>query len=267
MSNLPLHGRATGVPMPTQYLDDYEAWDGYMGEVWRSVLSPLMQQHGSEQFVEVAPGGSAKIGRALAALGFTGTLWLVDPTPVMMQRTVARYAQLLPGATIRSVVATLTDSIHYIPASVGIVASNHPLDDMLLCCGLETHERDALFEWREPYSSAISPGLAARWARMAGTPPRIRQAQDSVEAEWRRCFMHWKGSGVAISQYASAALAQPNLAGLNEAAKVLLPRLRQAVIPADQELVQSWLNQHPHHDNAYIGHEVLDGHHWLVGQT
>jgi len=104
-------------------------WNAYIGDIWARVLQSLdFKKDGV--IVEVAPGGTDKIGRGLRQIGWAGTMYVVEPHKDSLEKTCAAYSVLLPDATIHPVMATLENAS--LPQRYDAIVANHPLDDMII---------------------------------------------------------------------------------------------------------------------------------------
>ena len=259
-----MFGQTTITPLPPEYLTDYAAWDDYMARVWAKLLETTTPTP-PIYVIEFGCGTSQKIGKALAQLHFTGTLYVVDPCTPALTATGAHYRQLLPQATIHLLPQRLEDAIPLLPTSPDWLVSNHPLDDMLLAYQTPDDALPALFDWGKTPKADISSAWEKRWQGLQAEN-RLPDAQHAVLSTLVEAIDQLHPQAIAISQYASSALnAHPRLRALNDAAQAVLAQLRTRLHLRTGSDIQALLNQHPHYQNHFIGTQILNAQHWLVG--
>lgn len=106
-------------------------WNNHIGRIWEdlfiSVSLPL-----DGVVVEVAPGDVPKVGIGLANIKFHGTLIIIEPEKESARKIAASYKKLLPHAQLIVLDSKLDDVVSNLPKNVDLIASNHPLDDMIV---------------------------------------------------------------------------------------------------------------------------------------
>lgn len=243
--------------MPDSFLRDPAVWDGFVGKVWQAVMTPLdLRSDGC--VIEVAPGSSAKIGHALAALRFSGAMHVVEPSIPARKKIAEQYRLLLPTARLHFYDTTLMQALPHLPRHADALVGNHIIDDMLL--GAST-QADDTFDWAAQYSDDIAPQTRTAFAH-------LQQKQTVAIAEVSNDIAHsiamLAPRHVILSQYPSSTLQDNGLGALNDSAVTVLEHLR-AGLPATHSMndCAAALNSLPHYNNAHIGLNVLNPRYWL----
>ncbi len=106
-------------------------WNKHIGQIWEDLfLSVSLPLNGV--VIEVAPGDVPKVGIGLTNINFHGTLIIIEPEKESAKKISALYKKLLPKAQLIVMDSKLDDVINRLPKNVDLIASNHPLDDMLV---------------------------------------------------------------------------------------------------------------------------------------
>ena len=165
-------------------------WNGYIGSVWQDVFTQCNMSRFAS-VVEVAPGGTDKIGLGLQGMGFRGTLFLVEPNAMALQQTVVAYRRLLPDASIVPILAKLDEATSRI-GPVDAIVANHPLDDMLIAESVD-------MSFFDDHYAAPAEATDRAWHGAVGLDRAKRKTVDAWSALVNRCHP----SLLAISQYRS----------------------------------------------------------------
>lgn len=253
-----MFGTATYDTMPESFLTDPAAWDIFVGQVWQAVLAPLALPN-TASVIEIAPGSSAKIGHALAAVGFSGQLHIVEAAPAALHSVAAHYKRLLPDAALYLYPATLADCRQDLPVKPDAILGNHIIDDMLLEAGSTD---SATFNWATQYSNHIAPETQRAFAALANHPDAIASVSDELTDMITRLAPRH----CVISQYPSSTLQSGGLSALNDMAGVVLATVRQQ-LATHYHLIDCTraLDTLPHYHNTHIGNHVLNPAYWLAG--
>lgn len=254
-----MFGTATYPHMPATFLTDPSVWDAYIGEVWHAVLRSLaLPPHAT--VIEVAPGSSAKIGHALAHLGFCGDLHIVEAAPNALEALLPKYRTLLPRARLHTHPQSLSAAYNGLPRQPDVIVASHVLDDMLLACA----RTPATFEWANRYSDHINSATTQAWQVISVNVQTLDDAIKSTVAEALQAIVTLAPRHVVMSQYPSATLRDNNLEALNQAALQVFDGVARAVQEsfAIQDCTPQ-LMQLPHYNNQHIGLHVLNPRYWL----
>jgi hypothetical protein len=114
-------------------------WNEHIAGIWADVLRGRIQN--GDRIVEVASGGTDKIGRALSSLSFRGTIYVVEPESKALFDTMASYRRILPQCNVVPVCSQLSA----FQADYDVLLSNHPLDDMVAGNFLKPEEFNTFF--------------------------------------------------------------------------------------------------------------------------
>lgn len=102
-------------------------WTAYIAGIWAEILKGSIQN--GQTIVEFAPGGTNKVGTALARIQWSGTLYVVEPESLALETTLNTYKQILPNCKLVPVLSTLSQ----LPLEhFDILLANHPIDDMII---------------------------------------------------------------------------------------------------------------------------------------
>lgn len=247
--------------MPQSFLTDPESWDAFVGRAWRAALAPLGLRKAAT-VVEIAPGSSAKIGYALAGLGFEGTLHLVDSSPAALDAALPKYRSLLPHATLHLHACTLEAALPALPRQPDALLASHMLDDLLLARAPQAS--GDTFGWATQYSPAISPATLAAWQVLSADAGELARHVADTAAGIAAALALLAPRHAVLSQYPSATLQDGGLGGLNEASAAALAQLR-GLLQADHRLqdVTPLFAALPRYNNPHIARHLLNGDYWL----
>jgi len=141
--------------------------------------------------IELAPGGTDKIGQALYRIGWNGKLIVVEPEHDALISTKKKYELLKINALY------LQKKMNYILGSIPsntLVIANHPLDDMIMGEMLSEKEFNDVFN--NHYDKEIDATIKA-WNKSSD---RIDYAINNVVKQWKHLLSK---SDVIFSQYKS----------------------------------------------------------------
>ncbi len=258
----PLFGLETERPMPD--FSDYDLWDDYMAQVWASLLQDA--NFGPTQTVlEMAPGATFKIAKALYLLHFSGKLILVEPNPQLSEKILNKTRQILPEAEIQ----LLTTPFQRLSLSepLSAILSNHPFDDFL-SASLVTNEQDqqTLFQDITHESPAVLQLLKTVWQEKANPSIAYERCQTLLQ-EWQAFLNLHPAPLIMLNQYRSSYLDKHQLQIVNDEAHHVFQTFKtKASNQWPDKNIQALLNQHPHYQNQWIGTELLNAKNWLICQ-
>lgn len=256
-----MFGSAALDHMPDAFLTDPAAWDGFVGQVWHAVLTPLaLKRHAT--VIEIAPGSAAKIGHALAAQDFAGNLHIVEASTSALELLADHYRSLLPEATLHLHAAALADCLVDLPHHADAVLGNHIIDDMLLHAAAPAES--ATFNWATHYSDAIAPETRQAFHHLQQQGGESARLIADVSSELAQMIAVVRPRHVVLSQYPSSTLQDNGLDALNTCASKVLEQLKSQL--AVSYIIHDCtvaLNTLPHYHNAHIGLNVLNPQHWL----
>lgn len=149
--------------------------------------------------VEIAAGEVPKIGIGLAGINFRGTLILVEPEHNSAVKIYSQYRKLLPNANLTVLEFKLDDAMKLLPSSIDLVASNHPLDDMIVGEFLEDSAFQSFFN-----DHYVSPAEETRliWNQLEATGI-VERLKTNVLNSWENVLRHMQPKTLIISQYES----------------------------------------------------------------
>lgn len=258
-ANAPLmFGTDDHAQMPESFRRDPAVWDAFIGRVWQAVLAGLCLPRDGV-VVEVAPGSAAKIGHALAALGFAGDLHLVEPETAALEILCRKYAELLPKARLHRHALPLEAALAQLPLRPDGLLGSHVIDDLLLAA---VPQGDT-FGWASGYSDDISPPTRNAWAQLQDDDALLHDAQEQAAAIIAAALLYLMPRHAVFSQYPSATLQDGGLQGLNDAAARLLRGLPGRLGGYDCKAPAGALSLLPHYHNPHIGLHVLNPQYWL----
>lgn len=262
-----LFGSATHHPMPDY--SNYDLWDDYMAKVWSSLLKEAdlgsAQSLSAQTIMEIAPGATFKIAKALSQINFSGKLILVEPNPLLAEKILQRTREILPQAKIQLLSIPFQELSLKEPVSA--ILSNHPFDDFL-SASLVTNKTDleALFQDITQESPAVLERLKTLWHEN-DNPSGADQRCQSLYQEWHTFLNRHPVPLVILSQYRSSYLDKHQLQIVNDEAQTLFQTLKTETLNRwPDSKTQTILNQHPHYQNQWIGTELLNAQNWLICQ-
>jgi hypothetical protein len=215
-----------------------EQWNEYIGDIWADVLKGCaLPDRGT--LVEIAPGGTDKIGRGLKALGWQGTIYLVDPHREALEKTLHAYKALLPASRVIGIAAPCDEAP--LPPRMDALISNHPLDDMIIGHTLDADEFTSFFA--DHYASDPET-TRSLWQKKS---EQIGAAVERTVSEWSTLMP--RAAVTVIAQYESSFFRQHQIDAPDRYAKVVLDRLRnisRTALPTSAKIAdpQRWLIAH-----------------------
>jgi serine/threonine protein kinase len=262
-----LFGSVTEHPMPD--FSNYDLWDDYMAQVWASLLKANAFDP-TKTVLEVAPGATFKIAKALSllkfnGLNFTGKLILVEPNPQLSEKILSQTTQILPQAEIQ----LLTCPFQSISLSepISAILSNHPFDDFLSASLLRNEQdQQTLFQDITQESPTVLQLLKNVWQENAN-PSEAKERCQTLLQEWQAFLNRHPSRLVILSQYRSSYLDKNQLQVVNDEAQQLFQTLKTTASNRwPDKKIQALLNQQPHYQNQWIGTELLNAQNWLIFQ-
>jgi hypothetical protein len=190
-------------------------WQEHLTQTWQS---HLRQVPTNSTILEVAPGGTNKIGLALARLGFTGRIILVEPELDALNKTANAYRSMMPRATVVPLQQTLGQALTNLPSNL-ITVANHPLDDMIIGNTLKGNDFDSLFFDHYTQSVDLTKNL---WDKLHTS--QLEAVSKVTFDEWE-AIIH-RSSQVYMSQYDSYFFATNDFTRPDREAFNLLRELR-----------------------------------------
>jgi hypothetical protein len=167
---------------------------------WRALASRHVAD--DTAVVEVAPGFSDRIGRALRDIGFAGRLHVVEPNRHALRHTLERYAKLLPHARIVPHARCLADACDALACGRTVMLMNHAFDDMLLAAAVPRDLSERIFSRMRP-GSAVDPFVHALWGILADAGPSAWSIADRVVDGLMRTLVRAAPRVVIASHYTS----------------------------------------------------------------
>lgn len=167
---------------------------------WRSLLGRFVDARTT--VVEVAPGFSDRIARALREIGFAGRLDIVEPNGAALRRTLERYTTLLPDARIVPHDRCLDDAADSLPHGRTAILMNHAFDDMLLAAAVPRDVADRIFSRMRP-GSVVDPLVRELWRSMSEATSSTSSIVDRVAGELGEAVGRAAPSVVIASHYTS----------------------------------------------------------------
>ena len=105
-----LYGKSSCALIPDLFESTTWAWEDYVADIWKTLLIHR-RLNLKQTIIEVAPGCSSKIGRALEKISFEGVYYLVDPLQESLDILYKDYKQRLPKASLHLVCNTLQEAL------------------------------------------------------------------------------------------------------------------------------------------------------------
>ncbi len=205
-----------------------EARTEYRAAVWQNMLRAVAIE-ARDTVVELCPGQSEKVGRALARCQFEGRLFVIEPIRSLGQAIAKRYRELLPQAHIEHLPLSVQELTSNGLRGVDFVLSNHPLDDMLLAASIPQHKWSELWEhaYKNPEEAALRVHSCWKWLR--AQEKKLLVAKQSVIEDLVKLRERLRPRNLLIYQYPSSTLAAHQLHSLDGVASELLSSLRRRI--------------------------------------
>ncbi len=256
-----MFGINTGEEMPASYLADHDAWDKFIGSLWRDLFQ-LINFVPRSTVIEIGPGTSLKIGYALAKAEFCGELYLVDVSRRVLEIIQPKYKALLPQAKITSVCSPVKNCQSALPHQADFLFGSHIIDDMLLHHG----EPGDVMAWAEAYTHAPSDSLQEVWTAMEKDKAVLNNARDFVRDSLLRLIENLSPRGVILNQYPSSTLYEHGMASLNDCAFAVFDdvKARYRDILLDPARAQQVLSTHKNYGNRHLGEHILNANYWML---
>jgi hypothetical protein len=193
--------------------------------------------------VEVGPGFTTKIARALLADGFRGTLFLVEPNESALAWSTRRYREMLTRCDVEPVNLPIAAASRALPHHVDALIMNHLLDDLVLRAAARPDRRDGLFAGMRA-GAPCSTEVRRIWDRLAGDPIMFASVGERVVEDVCGFRSAVDPSVTFITQYVSWVHAHERLEFVDRLTAPLLQTLAARLAPcADIEVADDgrWL--------------------------
>lgn len=206
-------------------VDVSDCWDRHVGLLWADVLRES-EIRLDGRVIELGPGFSAKIGHALAEVGFHGEVVLIEPN-YDARRTVAdKYVRLLPQASVRTRPLLLRRPVQPLLGRVDVLLGNHILDDLFLSIHLPFRDSDPLFaEMRT--GRKCSDYFVQTWRRILDNQIAVEYVISEVVDLVVRHLTATRPDYLVINQYPSWQQSASGLDAIHEIGLTVLRRLTQ----------------------------------------
>ena len=212
--------------VPMIGLAEQESWNLAIAHKWADFMTTLRVPR-SGIAVEVAPGDTNKIGKALELYGFTGRLYVIEPNQRALESITSQYRESLKGVDVVPVGMTLGDSSRKVlPKSLDLVLANHPLDDMILGTWLHKLEGKEFEHYFDVLYAKFPNKTIANWEAITSDAKLLREIQEGVLNEWKDLFCNNHPHWTLISQYKSYFFQSRGVYAPDEEAKKVLGELK-----------------------------------------
>jgi hypothetical protein len=167
-----------------------DGWSALLGHAWAEMLRGS-HLSASGTVVEVGPGFTDKVARALAALDFRGLVVLVEPNAAAAGWAYECYRRRLPRAEVLVVPRPVPDAKILVGRRVDALIANHVLDDLILNAALPPGAGAEIFASMTAGSACSRTfvgawrGLLARSDELAGLTSRVAESFTKYVAEMR----------------------------------------------------------------------------------
>lgn len=196
----------------------------WLGVIREAGLSP------ESSILEIGPGESEKIGRALQMHNFRGTVYILEPSSLLGPRIADRYREILPHAEVRLLSLTVRELIEKKDMPhIDAVLSNHPLDDLILGEVVQKNEWDAV--WGDTYSDpdAAMAQIRNKWRTLEDEPAFLLRVKDRVVSDLVALFSGINPSLFVIYQYPSTTLQIAGFEKPDQCAQEVMQNLREVL--------------------------------------
>ncbi|MBY0405766.1 MAG: hypothetical protein K2X66_17820 [Cyanobacteria bacterium] len=259
-----MFGQSTQLTMPNY--SDYTLWDDYMGNVWFQLFQRI-QLSPQGTVMEVAPGATLKISKALSLLHFSGTFYVVEPHPEVSQVVFEKAKVLLPQAKI----ILIQENFNQVSLNTPIDAifANHPFDDFITAYGaillLGEDVLNRLFQDISMESPSTVELLQSTWQQLSESPLQLEEIKCTIQKEWHDFIYRHQPESVLVSQYLSSYFEKNGLDIINVHAQELFKRIKSTVkLRMSQSEIQQVLNTLENYHNPWIGSHLLNAEFWMI---
>jgi hypothetical protein len=260
----PMFGQSTQLTMPNYA--DYTLWDDYMGNVWFQLFQ-IIQLSPRSTVMEVAPGATLKISKALSLLQFSGTFYVVEPHPDVSQEVFEKAKLLLPDARV----VLIQENFNQVSLNTPIDAifANHPFDDFITAYGailfLGGDVLNPLFQDISLECLSTVKLLHSTWQQLSESPHQLEEIKCTILKEWHDFIHRHQPESVLVSQYISSYFEKNGLDIINVHAQELFKRIKSTVKPrVSQSEIQLVLNTLENYHNPWIASHLLNAEFWMI---
>lgn len=177
------------------------SWGRRIGRSWLGRL-PRGHLDRTSTLAEIGPGFSAKVGFALAELGFQGSVILIEPNGPARGWAAETYCDLLPGASVRTVPCPVPQAGPLAGMTVDLLLGNHILDDLLLNAYLESADADRIFSGMYPGAGCCEKFIAI-WQQLGGAAGTAAGLVDDVVEGFAAYVNAVQPACLVLNEYAS----------------------------------------------------------------
>jgi hypothetical protein len=181
--------------------DGADRWSGQLGHAWAELLRGRALGQ-TDTVVEVGPGFTDKVARALAALDFRGRVVLVEPNRAAAAWAAACYRRRLPRAETLIVSRPVPDVTIPGGGRVDALVANHVLDDLILNATLRPEASEAIFSSMTA-GSACSEQFVRTWWGLLARPGTLGRLTSAAAAHFSGFVAEARPRLVLLNQYPS----------------------------------------------------------------
>jgi hypothetical protein len=178
-----------------------DSWSALLGDAWAEMLRGLPLGP-SGTVVEIGPGFTDKVARALAALDFRGLVVLVEPNVAAAAWASESYRRRLPRAEIRVVTRPLPDGKILAGRRVDALLANHVLDDLILNAALPPDASAEVFASMTA-GSACSRTFVGAWRGLLSRSGALARLTSAVAEHFTNYVEEMRPRFVMLNQYPS----------------------------------------------------------------
>jgi hypothetical protein len=181
--------------------DTADRWSALLGQAWAEMLRGRRLSP-SGTVVEVGPGFTDKVARALAALDFRGLVVLVEPNAAAAAWAYECYRRRLPHAEVQVVPRPVPDGKIPSGRRVDALVANHFLDDLILNAALSPDACTEIFASMTA-GSPCSRAFVARWRGLLVRSGELTRLTSRVAEQFTNYVAELRPRLVLLNQYRS----------------------------------------------------------------
>ena len=266
-----MFGQASNEEIPLACRTEQPAWDDLISDIWKAAFEALMPFALTGTIIEVGPGVSTKVLRALSKIRFSGNVVVVDASPQAIGFLAQGDTLQAPPYRVELQKGTLDECLAQIPVGADIFIMSHVIDDMVMFEALKYATpaiRDSVFGWQANGTYALVPTqvYTQAWQAVEQDKSLLERAKQDVLAGLMHALKTLKPKAIMFSQYPSATLYDNGMASLNDHAHEIFEALQASafVRPVPQKIVQQHFNTVKNYNHYHIGNHILNAAYWLL---
>lgn len=255
-----MFGKNCFVAIPNLY--DYAEWDNYMGILWSYFFS-YTDYNKFDNIIEIAPGATPKIAKALQNLNFCGTYYIVEPHEEVSSLIYDKTKQLLPNANVILLKQEFNTIV--VNDKVDYLVANHPFDDFITSYATNLMKKNVIFQDISLNNKEGLCILKSIWDYLSLNITELQSTKLKIKSDWENLVSRITPNKIILSQYKASYFKNNNLDIINTEAYNLFNSIKlNSYCKISDESIQNILNMNENYNDDWIGYNILYSKNWRI---